>query len=189
MFKIIMGVLSCWGFIVNGVFLAFFAKFVFANPDPAECWVFPLAALGEPQVVNENPNDMKYTDMATLFRTYMLVGFGFYIYSITKQCWTVIGCFAKSRIMMKLNNACGICDCIGLGLIIAGAILIWGESGSIAIGANAAPGEDTSMYLTEQGKFLNFYVMFCIIYGIVSCALICCCMCAGFVAAAGAASN
>jgi hypothetical protein len=70
MFKIIMGALGCWGFIVNGIFLAFFAKFVFANPDPAECWVYPLAPIGTPQVVNENPNDMKYSNMSTLFSLY-----------------------------------------------------------------------------------------------------------------------
>jgi len=91
--------------------------------------------------------------------------------------------------MMKLNNACGICDCIGLGLIIAGAILVWGESGSIAVGANAIAGEDTSMYLVESGKFINFYVIFCIIYFIVSCLTVCCCLCTGFVFATKAAAN
>jgi hypothetical protein len=89
--------------------------------------------------------------------------------------------------MMKLNKACGICDFVALGLIIAGAILVWGESGSIAIGANAVAGEDTNMYLVESGKFINFYVLFCIIYGILSCLTICCCVCTGLVFTAKAA--
>jgi len=34
MFKIIMGGLNCWGFILNAIFLALFYKFAFDNPDP-----------------------------------------------------------------------------------------------------------------------------------------------------------
>ena len=48
---------------------------------------------------------------------------------------------------MQCGNACGICDCVGLGLIIAGGVLVWGRSGSLASGAEAVEGEDKSIYL------------------------------------------
>jgi len=62
--------------------------------------------------------------------------------------------------MMQGNQMCMLCDCVGLGLIIGGGVLVWGESGSLAIGAKANAGDDMSIYMTESGKFIDFYVMF-----------------------------
>ena len=81
--------------------------------------------------------------------------------------------------MLVWSSLCCPCDCVGLLLVVGGANIVWSDAGSLAIGAGVAEGEDISIYLASSGEFVKFYVLFSISYFILSCFLICLCVCGG----------
>ena len=81
--------------------------------------------------------------------------------------------------MIDYSNMCSICDCLYFVLVIIGASLVWGQLGSLAIGAEVPEGQDDSIYMVESGEFIKTYIIFNIIYTVVVCVLMCCVCCAG----------
>ena len=63
------------------------------------------------------------------------VGFYWHLYALLKGVFGTTAVFCKSAKMLDCANMTQICDLLGYVLVIIGASLVWGDIGSLAIGA------------------------------------------------------